>query len=94
MPTWLLVLIISVLFVAFFVLAMSITLIVKGRNIDSEISTNKHMRERGITCAVEDTRRMDGDECSDNAVGCSSDGNCAACDIVHGKRQATKNPRL
>ena len=88
MPSWLLVLIVAVLFVAFFVLAMSITLIAKGRNMDSEISTNKHMRERGITCAVEETRRMDGtSECSDNdSLGCSSDGNCAACDVVHGKR--------
>ncbi len=85
MPSWLLVLLVAVVCVAFFVLAMSITLIFKGRNIDSEISTNRHMRERGITCAVEDTRKMDGASC-DDGVGCSAGGNCAACDIEHGKR--------
>jgi hypothetical protein len=28
---------------------------IKGHHIDGEISTNRHMRARGITCAVHDT---------------------------------------
>lgn len=86
MSVWLVVFLFALLFVALFVLGMSITLIAKGRNIDSEISTNRHMRERGITCAVEDTRKEQGAECGTDSIGCSSDGNCAACDIVHQKK--------
>lgn len=42
--------------VGFFVLAMSLTLIFKGHHIDSEIGTNKHMRQRGIRCASQQIR--------------------------------------
>lgn len=68
----------SVLAVGVFVLGMSLTLIFKGHNIDSEISTNRHMQERGIKCAVQQSREDSADtDCSD--VGCR--GNCSACDI-------------
>lgn len=66
--------------VALFVVGMSLTLIIKGRHMDSEISTNPHMRARGIKCAVQEAREArlqeQGDDCT--TVGCS--GNCAACD--------------
>ncbi|GHV01795.1 hypothetical protein FACS1894159_10080 [Bacteroidia bacterium] len=48
------VILISVAAVGLFVVAISLTLIIKGRNIDSEIATNRHMRQRGITCALHD----------------------------------------
>ena len=83
MPDWLLVIGISVLAVGFFVVGLSLTLMIKGHHIDSEISTNKNMQERGIKCAVQETREMDGTaSCSDQASplqGCT--GNCSACDI-------------
>ena len=84
MPDWLIVVLCAVAAVGLFVLGMSLTLMIKGHHIDSEISTNKNMQRLGIKCAVQETREADGSaECSDThtAVGCS--GNCGACDIEH-----------
>ena len=66
--------------VAFFALGMSLTLIFKGHHIKSEISDNEHMRERGIKCAVQESREQDasgdcGDLCGDSD--CSSCGTSA-----------------
>ena len=74
----------AILAVGLFVLGMSLTLMIKGHNIDSEISTNKNMQKLGIKCAVHETREADGGaDCSDGqgVAGCS--GNCGACDIEH-----------
>ena len=83
MPQWLIIIGISVLAVGFFVLGMSLTLLIKGHHIDSEISTNKDMQRLGIKCAVQETREMDGTSaCADDTSplqGCA--GNCSACDI-------------
>ena len=83
MPSWLVVVGISIAAVGFFVIGLSLTLMIKGHNIDSEISTNKDMQKLGIKCAVQETREMDGTaSCSEEASplqGCS--GNCGACDI-------------
>ena len=74
------VIIVAVAAVAFFVLAMSLTLIFKGHHIDSEISTNKNMQKLGIKCAVQETREdMAAESCDDSP--CS--GNCAGCDVEH-----------
>ena len=82
MPQWLIIIGISVLAVGFFVLGLSLTLLVKGHHIDSEISTNKNMQKLGIKCAVQETREDIGQaDCSDGDLGCG--GNCSACDIDH-----------
>ena len=82
MPSWLVVGLVSIAAVALFVAGLSITIIVKGRFIDSEISTNKNMQKLGIKCAVQETREDIGQaDCSDGDVGCG--GNCSACDIDH-----------
>lgn len=84
MPTWLILILCAVAAVGFFVLGMSLTLMIKGHFIDSEISTNKNMQRLGIKCAVQETREADGTaQCSGTSVlpGCS--GNCGACDIEH-----------
>ena len=84
MPTWLIPAACAVAAVALFVAGMSLTLMLKGHHIDSEISTNKEMQRRGIKCAVHETREADGGaDCSDGqgVAGCS--GNCGACDIEH-----------
>ena len=74
------VIVVAIAAVAFFVLAMSLTLMIKGHHIDSEISTNKDMQRLGIKCAVQETREdMASENCDDNP--CS--GNCAGCDIEH-----------
>lgn len=78
MANWLIVILISIAALALFVIGMSLTLMIKGHHIDSEISTNKNMQKLGIQCAVQQTRDEDGtSSCHD--VGCS--GNCAGCDI-------------
>lgn len=83
MSNTLLVIGIAILAVGFFVLGLSLTLMIKGHHIDSEISTNKDMQRLGIKCAVQETREMDGSaSCSEGASplqGCT--GNCGACDI-------------
>lgn len=78
MATWLIVLLLTILAVGFFVLAMSLTLIIKGHHIDSEISTNKNMQKLGIKCAVQQTREhLAGKEDCASEIDCS--GNCAGC---------------
>ncbi len=80
MDNYLFVLLCSIGAVALFAVGLSITLLIKGHFIDSEISTNKHMRALGIKCAVQETRiDQEGVSCHD--YGCHS--NCAACDIDH-----------
>ena len=46
MPTWLIVFLFALGAVALFVVGMSLTLMIKGHNIDSEISTNKNMQRQ------------------------------------------------
>ena len=86
---------ISILAVGFFVVGMSLTLMIKGHHIDSEISTNKNMQKLGIKCAVQETREMDGTaSCSESASplqGCT--GNCGACDIEE-ERAKSKEERV
>lgn len=83
MENWWLIILVSIAAVGFFAVGLSLTLLIKGHHIDSEISTNKNMQRMGIKCAVQETREMDGTaSCSDGASplqGCS--GNCGACDI-------------
>ena len=89
MPAWSVVLLCAVGAVAFFVVGMSLTLMIKGHHIDSEIATNKNMQRLGIKCAVHETREADGTSaCSDGSgtlSGCT--GNCGACDIDHAAAQ-------
>lgn len=83
MSNWIIVILCAVGAVALFVAGMSLTLIIKGHPIDSEISTNKEMRRRGIKCAVQESREaMQKSDCADAPSPCS--GNCAGCDVEHG----------
>ena len=79
LSTILIVIAISIGFVGFFFLGMSLTQIFKGHDIDSEIATNKNMQRLGIKCAVQESREDTGTDCAD--VGCH--GNCSSCDIDH-----------
>ena len=81
MPTWLIVILCAVAAVGLFVVGMSLTLMIKGHHIDSEISTNKNMQRLGIKCAVHETREADGSaDCADVQPAVCS-GNSGACDI-------------
>lgn len=89
MATWLIVFLCALAAVALFVLGMSLTLMIKGRNIDSEISTNKNMQRLGIRCAVQESREDTGQAgCAD--AGCA--GNCSACDIEDPTPAAKAHP--
>lgn len=84
MANWMIVVLCAVGAVAFFVVGMSLTLMIKGHHIDSEISTNKEMQRRGIKCAVQETREADGTAaCSDPSPLAGCTGNCGGCDIEH-----------
>ena len=50
MSNWIIVILCAVAAVALFVAGMSLTLMLKGHHIDSEISTNKEMQRRDCTC--------------------------------------------
>ena len=81
MSTLLTTIIAAIAIVGFFALAMSLTYLIKGHHIQSEISTNPHMQKMGIKCAVQETREDMGlNDCDDDNI-CS--GNCAGCDIDH-----------
>lgn len=53
MSTWLITFLFGVGAVALFMLGLSITYMIKGHHIESEIETNREMRKRGIRCARE-----------------------------------------
>lgn len=81
MANWLIVVLVAIAAVAFFVVGLSLTLMIKGHHIESEISTNKNMQRLGIKCAVQETREdMAAEDCEEDSL-CS--GNCAGCDIDH-----------
>lgn len=84
MSSLLLVVLCTVAAVGLFVLGMSLTLMLKGHPIDSEISTNKDMQRLGIKCAVQETREADGTaDCRPSSALPGCGGNCGACDIRH-----------
>ena len=87
LPSWLLVVGIAIVAVGLFVLGMSLTLMIKGHHIESEISTNKEMQRRGIKCAVQESREAQthADDCASQDPLCS--GNCAGCDVDHAARR-------
>jgi hypothetical protein len=84
MSSILVVIVVSIAVVGFFMFALSMTQIFKGHPIQSEISTNPHMKERGIKCAMQQEREaqleaMGKDGCATN-VDCN--GECGACAAV------------
>lgn len=78
-PT-LLVILIAVVSVALLVLGLSITIIRKGRYMQSEVGENDEMKKRGLKCASEEFRKEEaelmGTEC-DPLTSCG--GSCGTC---------------
>ncbi len=87
MATTLTVIVCAIAAVGFFVVGMSLTLMIKGHHIESEISTNREMQRRGIKCAVQESRESLSTDCTDTSL-CS--GNCAGCDIDHPSPQESE----
>ena len=81
MVNYLVVILCAIGAVAFFAIALSITLMVKGHHIESEISTNPNMKKLGIKCAVQETREDIAAENCETDTLCT--GNCAGCDLDH-----------
>lgn len=84
-----LVFLISIIFVAFLVFALSITLIRKGHNIQSEVGENDEMIKRGLKCTsremIEEEKALGliPEDCEDT-LACGA-GHCNTCD-THPKK--------
>ena len=79
---------VAVAVVAFFVLALSLTLIFKGRHLEMDVGSNREMRKRGIKCASQQIREEERAlRAARNPKGGAvlpeecSEGGCASCTI-------------
>lgn len=80
MSTIFLVIIIAIIALGFMVLGLSITIIRKGRYMQSEVGENDEMKKRGIKCTSEEFRREEAELCGtdcDNSTSCG--GSCGTC---------------
>lgn len=70
----------AVIGVGLFVLGLSITLIRKGRNLESDVGSNREMRRRGIECASAQIRREEAERLGRSAyLPGLCDGSCGTC---------------
>lgn len=62
-------------------IGLSLTLIFKGHNLESEVGDNRHMKKMGIKCTSqqlrEEERALRGEDCG-SLTDCSPDG-CGSC---------------
>lgn len=65
--------------VAFFVVGLSLTLIFKGHNIQSEISDNPNLKARGLDCALREDMKLHKDRDCNQPIGCG-DKVCGDCE--------------
>lgn len=80
MSTTLITVLIAVAAVALFVLGLSITLIRKGRNLESDVGSNREMRRRGIECASAQIRREEAERLGGKSrFPADCDGACGSC---------------
>ena len=88
MSNGLLVFLVAVGVVAFFIFAFSLTQLIKGHQLESDIGDNRHMKERGIKCAAQQLReeevaaerpgKLPG--CGDKTCGSCLDATCQSSD--------------
>lgn len=80
MSTILITILIAIVAVGLFVLGLSITLIRKGRNLESDVGSNREMRRRGIECASAQIRREESERLGNSAyLSAECDGTCGSC---------------
>lgn len=88
MSTTILTFIIAILFVALMVLGLSITLIRKGRDLQSDVGSNDEMKKRGIKCAskemLEEERALRGEDICTDSISCL--GVCDTCESTDEKK--------
>lgn len=80
MSATLITILIAIVAVALFVLGLSITLIRKGRNLESDVGSNREMRRRGIECASAQIRREEAERLGNKSYfPTDCDGSCGSC---------------
>lgn len=83
MSNILVVILIAVIAVALFVVGMSLTLMIKGHHIDSEIGDNIHMKQRGIKCTaqqiLDEERAINGLPPIEGECAICKDKSCQSC---------------
>lgn len=87
MPNTLIIILIAIVVVALFVVGLSITIMRKGHNIESDVGSNRHMRAMGLECASAQIRREEAERlgheapesglCNSLCDGCSVDRSCS-----------------
>lgn len=80
MSTTLITVLIAIGAVALFVLGLSITLLRKGHDLESDVGSNREMKRRGIECASAQIRREEAERLGNKSYspeGC--DGSCGSC---------------
>lgn len=73
---------IAVVAVGLFVLGLSITLMRKGHDLESDVGSNREMKRLGIECASAQLRREEAERTGRRAYaaeGC--DGSCGTCGV-------------
>lgn len=83
MSSVLLIFLIAVVAVGLFVLGLSITLMRKGHDLESDVGSNRDMKRLGIECASAQLRREEAERTgrgSYAAEGC--DGGCGTCGVA------------
>lgn len=72
----------AIVVVGLFMLGMSLTYLIKGHHVESEISTNPNMKKMGIKCAAQQMREQDramrGENLCSTIHDCSPNG-CNSC---------------
>lgn len=79
--------IIAAIAVTLLMLGLSITLLRKGRNIQSDVGSNDDMKRLGLQCTIE---QMGGTSCA-NPSACGTDGTPASCSCCTSSDQCAIN---
>lgn len=66
-------LIIALIVVAFMLIGLALTRIIKGKDLQSDVGNNDHMKGKGLVCAAKQFR----DE--EKSVACGEDPSCGDC---------------
>lgn len=75
-------LIIALIVVAFMLVGLALTRIIKGKDLQSDVGNNDHMKGKGLICAAKQFRDEEGIvECGEDA----SCGDCGSCSVKHDK---------
>lgn len=66
-------LIIALVVVAFMLVGLALTRIIKGKDLQNDVGNNDHMKKKGLVCAAKQFRDEEG------VVACGEDASCGDC---------------